>query len=164
MAFDAKQLMQDNLAALEPLLKAAYDKGAEDARNAILLAAGVPAVTGRPAPPSLITGSGAKPTDHPKKAPRGTVPKVLRRMLTDHPGKQIVDYEDMFTEYDDRISVRSIGNELRRMEDKKYCRNDDGEWFLMTGNKEAEDAASNEQSSASDHTNQGDRYGTALDL
>ncbi len=76
----------------------------------------------------------------------------------------IAEYEQMKDDYESRISEKSIGNELRRHEGKKYRRDDNGGWFHMSRIKEAEDAASNEQSSASDHTNQGDRYGTALDL
>lgn len=158
MAFDAKILLLNNVASIEPLLKAAYEQGVEDARKAIWAAAGSPLITGKQAPTSLIGGAtvhveeGERKTV--RKARRGTVPKVLGRMMTEHPGKTIVEYEEMTPQYDDQISVKSVGNELRRMEGKRYRRNDDGEWFLMPGNKEAAGTATNETPAASDNVSQ----------
>lgn len=162
MAFDAKQFILDNIDDLAPFINAIYQRGREDARNAILIAAGSPLVTGRPVPPSLIgagspDGKGSPALKSPvRRAPRGTVPKVLDKMLTEHPGKTIAEYEELAPSYDNRISIKSVGNELRRHEHTKYRRNDDGEWFLINSDGEAEDAATNEQSSASDRTNQGE--------
>lgn len=76
-------------------------------------------------------------------------------MLTDHPGKTIVEYEAMIADYDSRIAAKSIGNELRRMEGIRYRRNTDGQWFLIVGNEEAAGTANNETPAASDRTNQG---------
>jgi hypothetical protein len=159
MSFDPKVLLDSTiLASMEAALKAAYEQGVQDGIDRIVAAARAPA---SPAPPvaqddtadddgeieeSTFVGTVIR------RAPRGLVPSVVDRMLREHPGKIIAEYEQMKDHYDARVSRKSIGNEIRRMEDKKYRRNDKGEWFPIPGNKEAGDAATNEQSPASDHS------------
>ena len=77
MAFDPKKLMMDNLAGFEAALKAAYEQGCEDTRQAILAAAGAPVAD------SVVLGDKVEAEVRKKKAPRGTVPKILGRMLTE---------------------------------------------------------------------------------
>lgn len=141
-------------------MKAAYDQGCEDTRRAILAAATAPITETLRVGDTVEAEVIPAPTTPPKppttgKAPRGTVPRVLKRMLTDHPGKTIVEYEAMIADYDSRIAAKSIGNELRRMEGIRYRRNTDGQWFLIVGNEEAAGTANNETPAASDRTNQG---------
>ena len=155
--FDPKQMLLDagTVLAVEKLLKSAYKQGRDDERKAILAAVSA-------ADDGVIVGDKVEaevvrrppPPTQAGKAPRGTVPKVLGRMLTEYPGLTIVGYESLVGQFDNRIAVKSIGNELRRMENKRYRRDDDGRWFLVKRDEEAGDGHET-NSPASDHTNQG---------
>ena len=169
MAFDPKRLIDENLAGFEAALKAAYDQGVRDGIQRIVAAASAPIMendgrTGQQNAASTVNIGDKAEAEVIRRAPRGLVPKVVGQMLADSPGKIIAEYEQMVGDYDSRVSEKSVGNELRRHEGKKYRRDDSGGWFPVSGNKEAEDAADNEQSSASDTQTQGEHYGTALDL
>ncbi len=168
MSFDPTQYSKGLIAGIEQLLKAAYDQGVQDGIERIVAAARAPigendGGTSAQQSTSLQVGDDVK-AEVVRRAPRGLVPKVVARMLEDHPGKVIVEYEQMIDNYDSRVSEKSIGNELRRHEGKKYRRNEEGEWFPMSGNKEAAGSATNETPAASDTQTYGERYGTALDL
>ena len=133
--FDPKKMLaeSDTIQGMEALLKAAYDQGCEDTRQAIIAAASAP-VADKAAFGDKVD---AEVVRAPRKAPRGTVPKILGRMLTEYPGRTVVEYEEMVKLYDSRVATKSIGNELRRMEGKRYRRNADGQWFLMKLDEEA---------------------------
>lgn len=161
MSFNPKELMQQHIAGFEAALKAAYDQGVQDGIQRIVAAATAPInendvrTVGDATPAAPATNSRQQRVVA-RRAPRGLVPTIVGRMLDEYPGKIIAEYEQMVGAYDSRVSDKSIGNELRRHEGKKYRRDENGGWFPMSGNKEAEDAATNEQSSASDQSNQGD--------
>jgi len=168
MVYDPTALSGKLLADFEAALKGAYEQGVRDGIARIVAAAQAPLDGAVPAP-SQIGQSVARADENVEiapKAPRGTVPIVVQAMLKDHPGKTIYEYERLYKRYDDRISDKSVGNELRRFEGEKYERDapNGHRWFLIGQKDEAKDAAGNEQSSASDHSNQGGSYGAALDL
>jgi len=166
MSFDPTQYTGGLVASFEQMLKAAYDQGVKDGIQRIVAAASAP-IGERDAGTSFTqsdtVGFGDKAdAEIVRRAPRGLVPKVVGEMLSDHPGKIIAEYEMMKDNYDTRVSVRSIGNELRRYEGEKYRRNANGEWFPISGNNEAAGSATNETPAASEDSNEGGRYGTAL--
>lgn len=164
MSFDPRSLMGDTVAQFEALLKAAYDKGVQDGIDRIAqLARGPQAAHDVRVPDEKLTPDAIRRVVE-RRAPRGLVPKVVAAMLRDYPGKTITDYEQLLHRYDGQVSAKSIGNELRRHMGRKYRRNEDGQWFPMSGNKEAAGPASNETPAASDAQTQGAHYGTALDL
>lgn len=164
MAFDPKPLMQENLIALETALQTAYQQGVQDTLARITEAVASPPEH-QINPPlrkiggHLIGSNGGRVTIEVKRrtvvgkrAPRGLVGDVMAKMLTDHPGKSIADYEAMLEDYDDRVAIKSIGNELRRLEDEVYSRDDRGGWHLIS-NKETADSQANDESAVSDPTN-----------
>ncbi len=168
MPFDPKSLTGEIVSQMEAALKAAYEKGVQDGIDRIVAAAKEPMTLSTTNKVAIGYGSSAGAQDAKaaddkpvRRAPRGLVPKVVAEMLVEHPGKIIAEYEQMVEGYDNRVSAKSVGNELRRHEDRKYRRNDNGEWFPMSGNKEAGDGRET-NSPASENTNQGERYGTAL--
>lgn len=175
MAFDPKTLINGTiLASMEAALKAAYEQGVQDGIDRIVAAAKSPQTLAVPVRTFAAGGDNDSDDDGEieestfagtiiRRAPRGLVPSVVDRMLREHPGKIIAEYEQMKDLYDARVSRKSIGNEIRRMEGKKYRRNENGEWFPMSGNKEAGDAATNEQSPASDHTSKDSTLWNRLD-
>jgi hypothetical protein len=163
MSFDPKSLLGDTITHFEAILKAAYEKGVQDGIDRIVQAArGPQAAHDVRVPDEKLTKEAIRRVSV-KRAPRGTVPKIMAAMLRDFPGKTIADYEQLLHRYDGQVSEKSVGNELRRHEGQKYRRNANGEWFPITGNKEAGDG-SQTNSPASDAQTQGDYYGTALDL
>lgn len=168
MAFEPKQLMSDHIASMEVALKAAYEQGVRDGIERIIAAATAPlsqndARTVQGVGHMRAISSASAKGEVIRRAPRGLVPEVVGRMLSERPGKIVAEYEQIVDEYDSRVSTKSIGNELRRHEGRKYYRNDSGEWFPMSGNKEAGDGQQT-NSPASDVQTQGEHYGTALDL
>lgn len=155
MSFDPKSLMGDTVAQFEALLKAAYDKGVQDGIDRIVqLARGPEATNDIRVSDEKLAGPAIRRVVE-KRAPRGLVPKVVAAMLRDCPGETITGYEQMLYRYDGQVSAKSIGNELRRHEGRKYHRNESGQWFPMTGNKEAGEGRET-NSPASDHDSQGD--------
>lgn len=69
---------------------------------------------------------------------RDTVAKALER----EPGKSIKEYEHIVLELEPEISVKSVGNELRRGEaDGRYKRDRPGgyRWYLASSEIEAAD-------------------------
>ncbi|MGN6817995.1 MAG: hypothetical protein ACTHJR_04930 [Sphingomonas sp.] len=131
MAFDPESVdLTPIIAAIRAALKDAYVAGGKAKATEVLLALGgtIPAGEIEQRADATIT----KIRSPSGKAPRGTVPRVLDQMLTDRPGLTILEYEALAPEYDDRISIRSVGNELRRFEGTKYERDRPGgyQWFL----------------------------------
>lgn len=169
MVYDPTALSGKLVADFEAALKGAYEQGVRDGIARIVAAAQAPISNHMQEPPLISFAEDVKsvtPDIFPPKAPRGTVPLVVHAMLQDNPGKTIQEYERLYRNYDTRISDKSIGNELRRFEGEKYERDAPNgyRWFLIGQKDEAKDAATNEQSSASDHSNQGGSHGAALDL
>jgi hypothetical protein len=74
------------------------------------------------------------------RAPRGAVGQFLETALTERPGSSIAELEDMAKINAPEISVKSVGNELRRMEDERYRRDRPNgyKWFLIGGDAEKE--------------------------
>jgi hypothetical protein len=159
MSFDPKPLMGDTVAQFEALLKVAYErgyeKGVQDGIDRLAqLARGPQAANDVRVPDEKLTAVAIRRVVE-KRAPRGLVPKVVAAMLRDNPGMTITDYEQMLYRYDGQVSAKSIGNELRRHEGRKYRRNESGEWFPMSGNKEAGEGRET-NSPASDLSSQGE--------
>jgi hypothetical protein len=77
---------------------------------------------------------GANPiSDSIKRAPRGSVGKAVDSVLTDKPGLLTPEIEERVLQIDPEIARKSVGNELRRLEGKKYKRDRPGgyRWFLI---------------------------------
>ncbi len=66
-----------------------------------------------------------------KRARKGAVGVLLKRILTNHPGLKIVEIETAAKTMDATLAVKSLGNELRRLEGEKYKRDVQDRWFLM---------------------------------
>lgn len=68
-----------------------------------------------------------------RRAPRGSVGTALEIVLKAKPGSAITEIEAEAVRLNPEISTKSVGNELRRMEGKKYRRDRPGgyQWFLI---------------------------------
>lgn len=66
-----------------------------------------------------------------KRAKKGAIGTLLQQVLSNHPGLKIVDIEAAAGAMDNTIAIKSLGNELRRLEGKKYKRNTKDEWYLI---------------------------------
>ena len=121
----------DDLAAtIRKALKTAFERGIEvggtNMRKKILEAAG-----GAESPvPKLVTprAAGSNGLD---RAPRGAVGDVLRKILTDEPKLKIVEIESKAPTVNRNVAIKSLGNELRRLEGKKYKRDDQDRWSVI---------------------------------
>ena len=67
------------------------------------------------------------------RAPRGAVGRSIDLVLELYPGSSIPDIEEMVWQENKEIARKSVGNEVRRMEGKKYKRDRPGgyRWFLI---------------------------------
>lgn len=139
--------------------------GANSMRESILKVAAIPAFSDKYAKPSeipLLKPIGVFNVEEEEeaqpRAPRGLVGEVVGKLLREHPGLTITELEDLVAKVDDRIAPKSVGNELRRFEGKKYHRLNGREWFLIGGRAEKETAgsATNDSPAASDQSNEGD--------
>ncbi len=93
---------------------------------------------------------------HKPRVARGLVQNTVAMALELEPGKSIKEYEALVLELEPEISVKSIGNELRRGEaDGRYKRDRPGgiRWYLGSAETEAEGQSSGEPSASS--SNQG---------
>jgi hypothetical protein len=78
--------------------------------------------------------AGANPgSESVKRAPRGSVGKAVDSVLADRPGMLTPEIEERVLQNDPEIARKSVGNELRRLEGKKYKRDRPGghRWFLI---------------------------------
>lgn len=69
-----------------------------------------------------------------QRAPRGSVGRALGNVLSvDGDGLTVSEIEELVELIDPEISRKSVGNELRRLEGKKYRRDRPGgyKWYLM---------------------------------
>lgn len=129
------------------------DKGAAEMRAAILSALKAPSPqtesrqTFLGAAGATGTGGASRSTGSIQRAPKGLIYLVLEDALTGHPGATVRELEHLVTEAEPRISAKSVGNTLRRLEGKNYVR--DGEcWFLKRASpqKESAEVATNDPS------------------
>jgi hypothetical protein len=105
-----------------------YDAGLAAMRESILRAAQAPA----PAPPAKIVLDLNKPPK--ERAPRGAVAAAVEALLKDIPdGALVTELEAQAAVRFPDIATKSIGNELRRGEDRRYRRDRPGgyRWFLI---------------------------------
>jgi hypothetical protein len=141
------------VAALGEQIDAAYWRGfaagAEDMRNRILQVAQVETRPKSALADMLVHQQPVQPRGlgdihgemNAKRAPRGSVGRMINQILADHPeGLIIAEVEGLAPKYDADVAVKSIGNELRRFEGERYRRDERGRWFLISGNAEKETA------------------------
>lgn len=131
---DLEDAVRKELAgSIREAVQAAYARGYNDARRAILEATNIPELERAPAPAQTPDSGGSTESGQPKRAPRGLVPSVIQKVLREMPGTELADLEKIVPEKDDRIAVRSVGNELRRREGTAYERDEPGgtKWYLL---------------------------------
>jgi hypothetical protein len=137
---DIKALANDAAEKVLAAYRRGFEAGGIAMRNTILKAAS--------APVSVSLGSGNGPIEFtqivsvppPKspsgrnlsrpRAPKGLVGDLIRTQLQECPGLPISDLEADVILIDARIAPKTVGNELRRFEGKKY-RREGYRWFLM---------------------------------
>lgn len=166
MAFDPnKFLTADTIAAFEAALKAAYDQGFSDGIDRVVQAAKSPLSAEAPIKGVVqkVSPTGAR-ADALGRAPRGIVPNVVGEMVRASPGLTIGEYEQMVTKAEPLISVKSVGNELRRGEGKRYKRDRPNgyKWYPLDYEIEVEGTAGSAPSTSFFHSNQGGSDGTTL--
>lgn len=124
----------------EAKVAAAFSAGGEAMRQSILRAAQGPVSSPQVGDnalqriPDPHNPSGfVTVTPAPRRAPRGSVATAIDNVLTVQPGLSITEIETEVAKLNPEISNKSVGNELRRMERKKYIRDRAGgyRWFLM---------------------------------
>lgn len=121
-------------------LRDAYHAGWQDARAAILSAAALP--PGPPAEPQTGMSDNLQFRQRAgRRAPKGLLTSVLTKVIADHPGSTVQELERLMPSYDDRVSPKSVGNELRRGEGERYVR--DGTLWYLPSHPEGE-AVSNQ--------------------
>lgn len=181
MSVDLSALSREALKALEPLLQAAYERGRKDTLAAIIAAANAPmeAATEKPAVLAAVVtsngparaGGGIWPHDPALlsrqsngKAPRGLVPTVVPSVMVDKPFLTVRQIEDLVVAADERISPKSVGNELRRQEGVMYERDVPGgyRWRLIGQKVEAEGGDETKPSASDFNFTQGGAHGTTL--
>jgi len=128
-------------AAIARFRVAAYNDGAEHMRDLILSAAAVklPESGDHPQLSSPnSTGVSSVYLAHTadrngRRAPRGSVGAAIDSVLRKKPGLPIVELETEVARLNPEVSIKSVGNELRRMEGRKYRRDRAGgyHWFLL---------------------------------
>jgi hypothetical protein len=86
------------------------------------------------------------------RAPRGAVGRSIDLVLEVYPGSSIPDIEEMVARENKEIARKSVGNEIRRMEGKKYKRDRPNgyRWFLIDHNVNQEVGEPTPPASASD--------------
>ena len=149
MTEDASTIFSRKLAALIEEFKAtvwreAFQAGGEAMRESIMRAAQTPVmpmgspildakrVTSDANHLSLNTAS-REPIGPVKRAPRGSVGRALESVIGKYPGLAVTEIEERVLQLDREIARKSIGNELRRLEGKRYKRDRPGgyRWFLI---------------------------------
>jgi hypothetical protein len=131
--------------AIGELCRRRFEAGRQAMRDSILRAAEAPS----PAPAStpqrslnleMAPGSGRSIF---RRAPRGSVGQAVDDVLRAEPGLSIIDIESRVEKLNPEISIKSVGNELRRLEGKKYKRDRPGgyQWFLVNDREGGETGA-----------------------
>lgn len=150
--------------AEEAAYKRGYERGQADKAKEIMAVLGhapSPDETSEQQAPSVVVGdtvsAEVRPASERKRAPKGLVPKFVKRVLAENPGltpKEIL--ERASNEFERMIKAASVRSELRK--DGYHSR--DGRWFLVSS--EAEDQSGQEQSSASEFNQEGSDDAAAL--
>jgi hypothetical protein len=109
----------------------AFKAGGEAMRDSILRAAQDPITVNQPLEPLAAAGERAERLG--TRAPRGAVGRAIDALLKEHPGISIQHMEKIISLHQPEIAQKSIGNEVRRMENIKYRRDHPGGylWFLI---------------------------------
>lgn len=126
--------------ALMEAWEAGYRQGSTDALQKIMAAAqtGIEPVR-ETTNVAKITFPGPLPVDvsnsanDQRRTPRGRVGELVQEVLKADPGLTIVEVEKQVLDKDPGVARKSIGNQLRTFENKKYRRRDGRYWFLMQG-------------------------------
>lgn len=125
--------------SIQEILRQEYLRGFQDgARQLVALEIKVAAMFAEalkgalPAREIAVTPE-KKPINHltTKKAPKGAVGAAVSEILRAYPGSSITAIEEVCAVEAPEVASRSIGNELRRLEGKKY-RREGRNWFLIS--------------------------------
>ncbi|CAN5697707.1 hypothetical protein BH10PSE5_BH10PSE5_15820 [soil metagenome] len=138
--------LDDLLEDIRVKLSAAYNRGWRDGsavmRESILRAAETPM------PDEGLSQAGPVPkaSDAESRAPRGLTAKAIRAVLTEEPGLPVIEIASRVTARFPEVAAKSVGNELRRREDKDYRREGKYAWFLISqGAKESGGSSSQDE-------------------
>ena len=144
---------------------AAYARGKEAGRKEILDELIASAQAKQQAPRSgAIEADSARPSSDRTRAPKGTVRRLINRVLSSRPGLRPIEIlAHAETDYEKMVQAPSLRNQLRRGLGQGQYRRTHGHWYLADpGENEAEGLSSEGAPSAS-NTSQGGPYETALD-
>lgn len=128
MPDELKEITDNVITLLTRAYERGYADGAENMRSTIMRAAGV--MDSQP-PLAPVAISVKHTTETQKRAPKGLLTQVVTQVLRETPGLTLTEIEARAVSRDDRISSRSIGNELRRLEGSHY-RREDKRWFISS--------------------------------
>lgn len=135
--------------AVKEAFEAGFKAGGEAVRQSILAAAAAPIESLRSLPVghiqtaldenaqarqtltnNLLTLSSEAHEEVSRRAPRGLVADIVRRVLGEAPGLSISEIEARANALAPEVSSKSVGNELRRREGDAYVRRGKYSWFL----------------------------------
>lgn len=100
-----------------------------------------------------------------QRARRGIVGATLTTVLKENPGLTVSDYERLVVEREPEISIKSVGNELRRGErDGRYRRDRPGgyHWYIAPRTRRIETEGSSTENTSVSHSDQGGDDGTHI--
>ena len=147
----------DHIAAnIRKAVQDAYERGREDGardvRNAILKAANIHRLPTEGGPITDALKKVHEPSSDTKssRAPRGLVTDTMTRLLNQKPGQPVKELEEAVVAADERIAIKSVGNTLRRLENKRYFRDGD-QWYAVPASERntAKEDATNVSSAVS---------------
>jgi hypothetical protein len=117
---------------IRALLKAEYERGFRDGQVAMRKHILNLASTGEQVIVSSV-GHAVGVSEARGRAPRGAVGRALEQVLTESPGLTITEIEARAVALDPEISAKSVGNDLRRLEGKRYRRDRPKgyRWYLI---------------------------------
>ncbi|ODT62172.1 MAG: hypothetical protein ABS77_07585 [Phenylobacterium sp. SCN 69-14] len=122
--------------ALRAALQEAFRRGEESMRARMLSVLGAPtapppkSTKSEPAPGHMFPDDASEETDAQARAPRGLAREVIDMILRDSTPLPTNDIQRMAMDLDERISAKTIYNELNRGKDKLY-RLSMGRWSLV---------------------------------
>jgi hypothetical protein len=108
-------------------------------------------VSPAPVSPAGETSPGHSGTPAGPRAPRGSVGRTIDGLLADRPEGILISELEKVASAAEGIAIKSVGNELRRYEGKKYRRDRPGghRWFLI-GTSDQKGGATGAGASAAD--------------
>lgn len=121
---------------LRSALREAYRRGEESMRARLLSVLGAPPNASTPTPQKTLPPGHMAPddiadeTEAQARAPRGLAREVIEMILRDGPSLPTQDIQRAATDLDERISAKTVYNELNRGKDKLY-RLSMGRWSLI---------------------------------